>query len=198
MPGVGTQKIHATSPFTSCGTPIAAASATPGWPTAADSSSAGPDALAGDVQRVVGAPVQEPVAVLVDRCPIAVRPDPRKASPVRFEVALRIAPEPARHARERLRQTSSPTSSRTELPSASTTSIAIPSAGPPREHALIGIADRRRQEAGAHLGSARAVDDRADSRGPKRDRLLRSYPWLAGTDERKPTRFETEDPGRAL
>src|SRR5438034_11595344 len=39
-----------------------------------------------------------------------------------------------------LRQTSSPTSPRTGLPSASTTSIAIPSAGPPSEHALIGSA----------------------------------------------------------
>src|SRR5512133_2260002 len=38
------------------------------------------------------------------------------------------------------RQTSSPTSPRTEFPSASTTSIAIPSAGPPSEQALIGIA----------------------------------------------------------
>src|SRR5919108_657570 len=39
-----------------------------------------------------------------------------------------------------LRQTSSPTSPRTGLPSASTTSIAMPSAGPPSEHGLIGIA----------------------------------------------------------
>src|SRR6266545_1879878 len=39
-----------------------------------------------------------------------------------------------------LRQTSSPTSPRTERPSASTTSIAIPSAGPPSEHSLIGTA----------------------------------------------------------
>src|SRR6266511_3399566 len=38
------------------------------------------------------------------------------------------------------RQTSSPTSPRTERPSASTTSIAIPSAGPPSESSLIGIA----------------------------------------------------------
>ena len=39
-----------------------------------------------------------------------------------------------------LRQTSSPTSPvpTSELPPASTTSIAIPSAGPPSEHALIG------------------------------------------------------------
>src|SRR5215211_4574004 len=40
------------------------------------------------------------------------------------------------------RQTSSPTSPAptTEFPSTSTTSIAIPSAGPPSEHALIGVA----------------------------------------------------------
>src|SRR5436309_5805837 len=39
-----------------------------------------------------------------------------------------------------LRQTSSPTSPRTGSPSESTTSIAIPSAGPPSEQVLIGIA----------------------------------------------------------
>src|ERR1700712_2243953 len=44
-----------------------------------------PDALAGDVQRVVGAAVQEPVAVLVDRRPVAVRPDPGEAAPVGLE-----------------------------------------------------------------------------------------------------------------
>ena len=100
-PGERTQKIHATSPFTSCGTPTAAASATPGCDTAADSSSAGPMRLPGDVERVVGAPVQEPVAVLVDGRPVAVRPHAGEAAPVRLEVALRVAPEPARHARER-------------------------------------------------------------------------------------------------
>ena len=41
-PASATQKIHATSPFTACGTPIAAASATMPLPIAADSSSAGP------------------------------------------------------------------------------------------------------------------------------------------------------------
>ncbi len=61
-----------------------------------------PDALAGDVQRVVGAPVQEPVAVLVDRGPVAVRPHAGEAAPVRLQVALGVAPEPARHPRERL------------------------------------------------------------------------------------------------
>src|SRR3954447_22627180 len=42
LSGRSTQKIHATSPLTSCGTPIAAASATAWCATAADSSSAGP------------------------------------------------------------------------------------------------------------------------------------------------------------
>ena len=43
--GTSTQKIHAVSPLTSCGTPTAAASATDGCPTTADSSSAGPTRL---------------------------------------------------------------------------------------------------------------------------------------------------------
>ena len=44
-----------------------------------------PDPLARDVQRVVGAAVQEPVAVRVDRRPVAVRPDTGEAPPVRVE-----------------------------------------------------------------------------------------------------------------
>src|SRR6476619_176122 len=56
-----------------------------------------PDPLALDVERVVGAAVQEPVAVFVDGCPVAVRPDSGKASPVRAEVALVVAPDAARH-----------------------------------------------------------------------------------------------------
>src|SRR5438093_422727 len=56
-----------------------------------------PDSLAGDVERVVGAAVQEPVAVFVDRRPIAVRPHSGKASPVCIEVALVVTPDAARH-----------------------------------------------------------------------------------------------------
>ena len=41
--------------------------------------------------------MQEPVAVLVDGRPVAVRPHAGEAAPVRVEVALRVAPEPARH-----------------------------------------------------------------------------------------------------
>src|SRR4029077_2073852 len=55
------------------------------------------DSLAGDVERVVAAPVQEPVAVVVDGCPVAVCPHPRKAAPVRIEIALVVAPDSTRH-----------------------------------------------------------------------------------------------------
>src|SRR3954454_7145321 len=61
-----------------------------------------PDALAGDVHRVVAAPVQEPVAVLVDGRPVAVHPHVRDARPVRLDELVGVAPEAARHPRERL------------------------------------------------------------------------------------------------
>ena len=51
------------------------------------------DPLAGDVERVVGTAVQEPVAVLVDRRPVAVRPDAGEAAPVRVEIAIVVAPD---------------------------------------------------------------------------------------------------------
>ena len=88
-------------PSPHAGTPTAAASATMPLEIAADSSSAGPMRLPGDVERVVGAAVQVPVAVLVDRRPVAVHPHAGKARPVRLEVALVVAPDPARHARPR-------------------------------------------------------------------------------------------------
>src|SRR5262249_50261748 len=58
----------------------------------------GADPLAGDVERVVGPSVQEPVTVRVDRRPVAVRPHAREPAPVRVEVALVVAPDTARHA----------------------------------------------------------------------------------------------------
>src|SRR6185436_17829075 len=69
------------SPFTACGTPIAAASTTAGWAVAA----------ATDV----------PVAVVVDDRPVAVDPGAGEAGPVRLDVALRGVPEAAGHARLR-------------------------------------------------------------------------------------------------
>ena len=62
----------------------------------------GADALAGDVQRVVGAAVQEPEAVGVDGGPVAVHPHAGNARPVRLDELVRVAPEAARHAGERL------------------------------------------------------------------------------------------------
>ena len=58
--------------------------------------------LAGHVDRVVGAPEQEPLAVLVDLRPVAVAPDAGEHRPVGLDVALGVAPDAARHARPRL------------------------------------------------------------------------------------------------
>ena len=96
------------------------------------------DPLACDVQRVVRASVEEPVAVLVDRRPVAVRPDSGEPPPVRFEVPLRIAPDPRVIPGQGRLQTSSPTSPRTDRPRSSKTSTSSPSAGNPTEHALVG------------------------------------------------------------
>ena len=101
LPGSRQQKIHAVSPFTSWGTPIAAASRTAGTADRGGLELGGADPLACDVQRVVGAPVQVPEAVCVDGGPVAVHPDAGDARPVRLDELLGVAPEAARHARER-------------------------------------------------------------------------------------------------
>ena len=78
LPARSTQKHQTTSPLTSCGH---ADRAGLGHGRVADERRlvlGRPDALAGDVQGVVGAAVQEPVAVGVDRGPVAVRPDAGK------------------------------------------------------------------------------------------------------------------------
>src|SRR5439155_18023063 len=59
----------------------------------------GAEPLAGHVHRVVGPAVEEPEPVGVDARPVAVDPDVREPTPVRVEVALRVLPDPARHAR---------------------------------------------------------------------------------------------------
>ena len=64
-------------PSPRAGSPTAAASATAACADRGRLELGRPDPLAGDVERVVGAPVQEPVAVLVDRGPVAVHPDAR-------------------------------------------------------------------------------------------------------------------------
>src|SRR5262249_50100483 len=56
------------------------------------------DALAGDLERVVGSPVDEPVPVLVDEGPVAMDPYVGPARPVRLDVSIGILPESVRHA----------------------------------------------------------------------------------------------------
>ena len=105
--------------------------------------------------------MQEPVAVLVDRGPVAVHPDPGKPAPVRVEVPLRVAPEPARHPGERL--------AADELADLAAHASALgvddvhrhPERGPAERARLDRHRRRRREEARADLGAARAVDDRA-------------------------------------
>ena len=57
------------------------------------------DPLAGDVERVVRATMQKPLAVLLVRRPVAMRPDAVVAIPVRLEVAIGCIPQATRHAR---------------------------------------------------------------------------------------------------
>ena len=99
------------------------------------------DPLAGDVERVVGAPVQEPEPVLVDRGPVAVRPDAReaRASTSRGSARGRARSRASCRGTAGGRRARRPRPCRrASCPSSSTTSIAMPSAGPPTEHALIG------------------------------------------------------------
>ena len=67
-------------------------------------------------------------------------PHARDAAPVRLEVALGVAPEAARHAGERLAADELADLARADERAAVVVdeSIAMPSAGPPSEHALIG------------------------------------------------------------
>ena len=119
-----------------------------------------PDALAGDVQRVVRASVEEPVAVLVDGGPVAVGPDARESPPVRLQVALRVAPDPARHARPR-----APADELADL-AANRPALVVDDVDVLAERGkaygarLRRLQHRDREEAGAHLGPAGAVDDR--------------------------------------
>src|ERR687887_531890 len=53
---------------------------------------------AGDFDRVVGAALDEPEAVVVDQGPVAVDPDVGPARPVGLKIALAITPEAACHA----------------------------------------------------------------------------------------------------
>src|SRR6185295_20159368 len=120
----------------------------------------GADALAGDVERVVGASVQVPVTVLVDRRPVAVRPDSGEAPPVRVEVTLVVTPDAARHPR--------PGAFADELAHFAAHGRAVRSVHvhvlaerrKAERDRLDRLGDARREKAGADLGAAGAVHDR--------------------------------------
>ena len=120
----------------------------------------GADPLARDVERVVGAPVEVPVAVIVDRRPVAVRPDAGEPPPVRVEVPLRIPQMPRVIPGHGRRQTSSPTSPRTGFPVRSE-HVHVQAERRKADRALLDrLGHDHREEAGADLGPAAQVDDR--------------------------------------
>ena len=98
------------------------------------------DALAGDLQGVVAAAEDVPVAVLVALRPVAVDPDVRPARPVGIEISLADrCRNPRAMPIQGLRMTSSPTDPvATDLPVSSTMSASIPGQGAGNEHGLIG------------------------------------------------------------
>ena len=121
-----------------------------------------PEPLAGDLDRVVAAAVEEPVAVVVDRGPVAVDPDVRPARPVGAQVARRgrsrcPASSPARAWCRPAR--------RPRLASGLPVGVEDVDGHPqrrPDQRAGLQRRDREgREEAGADLRPAREVDDRA-------------------------------------
>src|SRR5262249_27109343 len=145
-----------------------------------------PDPLAGDVERVVAASVEEPVAVLVDGRPVAVRPYTGEAAPVRVEVALGVAPHAAGHAR--------PRPPADELSDLAAHGVAVrvdhvhvlPERGEAERHWLDRLDDARAQEARADLGAAGDVDDRRPAAADvlEQPEVRVAVPRLAGRADR--------------
>ncbi len=131
-------------------------------PSAA-STSAGPSRLPATLSVSSERPSRNQAAVLVDARPVAVHPHPREPAPVGVEVALVVAPDAPRHRGPRLaaHQLTHLARRRPASRPAPHTSTSMPSAGPPTLHSVIGTTGMRRDEACAHLGAARQVDDRA-------------------------------------
>ena len=174
-PARSTQKHQTTSPLTSCGH---ADRAGLGHGRVADQGRlvlGRADALARDVERVVGAAVQEPVAVGVDRGPVAVRPDAREAPPVGVEVALGVAPDAARHAGPRLRADELADLA-AQRAARRVVDVHRHAEQRPSERAgLVRQVRRRAEEAGRDLGAARDVHDRPR---PAADALEEPQPGL--------------------
>src|SRR5687768_13357930 len=87
--GRSTPKQTRTCPFAGSGTPIAAASSTPGCSTRIDSTSAGPSRLPA-ILIVSSERPSVPQAIVIDRGPVAMHPDAWKARPVGLFVALGV------------------------------------------------------------------------------------------------------------
>ena len=161
-PGRSTHSTTIASPLTSWGTPMAAASRTAGWVTAALSTSAGPTRLPATLSVSSERPwmYQKPSASIDAQSPWTQMPGQRR--PVGLLVALGVAPEAAGHARHR--------GSDDELadrgpgrarPASSTTSAAVPRHGPENAAGLSGPIDVAPDDAARDLGPAAVVDDRA-------------------------------------
>src|SRR5712691_1397143 len=119
----------------------------------------GAQTLAGNLQRVVGAALEKPEAVVVDHGPVAVDPHTGPARPVRLLVARGIAPEALRHARPRLRH-----HQLTDLTAHRAAVVAEDVGGHPRdgpgERARLERRDREAAEdAAGDLCPTRVVDD---------------------------------------
>src|SRR6185437_13810755 len=118
------------------------------------------DALAGDVERVVGASVQVPVTVLVDRRPVAVRPDSWKAPPVGVEVTLVVTPDAARHSRPRPFADELADFAAHRRAVRSVDVHVLTELRKAKRDRLDRLGDARREKPGADLGAAGAVHDR--------------------------------------
>ena len=159
--GGASQTTTIASPLTAWGTPIAAASTTDRVGGRRGLDLRRPDALARDLERVVRAAPDVPVAVGVDRSPSRRGPRSRAAGsstsrgsdPGRSRSRASCpAAAPGSRAR-RPRRGADP-------PSGSTTSAAVPRHGPLNDAGLIGAEQVAADDPAADLRPARVVDDR--------------------------------------
>ena len=126
----------------------------------------GADALAGDLQGVVAAAEDVPVAVLVAHRPVAVGPDVLAARPVGFEYRSRSLRNPRAMPIQGLRMTSSPTAPVGTGLAGLVDDIGVDSGTRRRERARLDRQQRiAHQDAAGDLGPAGVVDDRHAAAG---------------------------------
>src|SRR5215208_4523766 len=146
----------------------------------------GPDPFAGDVEGVIGAAVEEPVPVVVDRGPVTVRPDAWEPPPVGVEETLPVLPKSARHSRPRV-----PADELADLAAQRTAVLiddvhVLPESWESERNRLDRLGHDGRQEACADLGPARYVHDRnaPAARALEQPQVRVAVPRLAGRAER--------------